>query len=316
MRAFVIGATGYIGNVFAHRLMQAGHPVTGTARTPKAGRQLHAEGIQPLLVSLNEPQSLFPGIRDADIIVYAAYGYEDKQQAENELASGTSHLTPILAVLERTSKIFVLTSGSGVFPDTADMIYTEDMPLPASTSSVVLARRNLEQEVLAASGKGICSLVLRPPTVYGRGGSYIIPRSLLDHALSARQAVYIEHTRTNRWSAVNIDDLADLLMLAIDKAMPGSLYNAASEAGITTAAIARAISRTAGLEGKITAISLAQAQELFGTWANWLTINNQLSGDKARAELGWNPYRDSMLEDIEHGSYARLAANNSGAANS
>jgi nucleoside-diphosphate-sugar epimerase len=311
VRAFVIGATGYIGNVFAHRLMQAGHPVMGTARTPKGGQQLSAEGIHPVLASLEEPRSLFPGIRDADIIVYAAYGYEDKQQAEKELASGKSHLTEMLTAIERTGKIFLLTSGSGIFPNTGDMIYTEDMPLPETTSPVVLARRKLEQEVLAASARSICSIVLRPPTVYGRGGSSIIPGNLLEHALSAKRSVYIEHTRTNRWSAVHIDDLADLMMLAVDKANPGSLYNAAAESGITTAAISRAISRVAGLQGQTTAITLKEARDVFGDWAEWLMINNQLSGDKARTELGWNPYRDGMLEDIEHGSYARVAASSS-----
>lgn len=253
--------------------------------------------------SLEEPDSLRDAIAEADAVIYSAYGYNDKADAEREIASGRSHLTWMLEAMANTGKKLILTSGTGVYPDTGDKIYTEEMPFPHADSPITIARRNLEQEVLNASATAVHSIVLRPPTVYGRAGSFLVPRLLLDHALSTRESIYIEGTVNNRWSAVHVDDLADLYILALKHAQPGTLFNTASESGVTTRQIAESISRAARLGGKITPVSLQRSRDLFQHWGEWWGINNQCSGEKAMSDLGWKPHRPRLLDDIERGSY-------------
>jgi nucleoside-diphosphate-sugar epimerase len=259
--------------------------------------------MQPHLGSLNEPDSLLAVLPEVDAVVYSAYGYNNADNAAHEISQGKSHISWILKAMSNSGKIFVLTSGTGVFPDTSDTIFTEEVPFPTTNSPITIARRNLEMETRTAAQDGVHSIVLRPPTVYGRGGSFLIPRFLLDHARSAGESVYIEGMENNKWSAVHVDDLADLYVLALEKAQPGSLFNTASQSGLTTHEIAASISCAAKLGGKTKAISLKDAQRLFGPWAELWGINNQSSGEKARMDLGWNPQATPMLEDIEHGSY-------------
>jgi len=303
MKVLIIGANGYVGNVIAEKCMSKGWPVVGSTRSPEGFERLRNQGMQPHLGSLNEPDSLLSVYPQVDAVVYSAYGYNDPGNAAHEIAQGKSHISWILEAMFDSGKIFVLTSGTGVFPDTTDTVFTEETPLPPTDSPITMARRNLEIEAQAAAQHGVHSIVLRPPTVYGRGGSFLVPRFLLDHARSVGESVYIEGTENNKWSAVHVDDLAHLYILALEKAQPGSLFHTASESGITTHKIAESISRAAKLGGKTKAITLKDVQTLFGPWAEWWGINNQSSGEKARTQLGWNPQATPMLEDIEHGSY-------------
>lgn len=308
MKILLIGATGYIGSVVGECLLKDGQSVVGLARSTDGCKKLHKQGIEPLFGSLDNPSSIKPHIEHCDAVIYAAYGYADPANAQKELSAGKSHLTDILKSMAKSGKPFIFTSGSGVFPDTGDKIYTEDMPFETIQLPLNIARLNIEKEVMAAAKNGIRSIVLRPPTVYGRAGSFMVPRFLLDHAVKSGQSILIEGTENKKWSAVHVEDLADLFLLALKKAKSGSLYNTASESGITTQSIAQSISKTAGLGGRVTALPLEQAREVFGHWADWWALNNQCSGEKARAELNWKPHRRSMLDDIENGSYSAALA--------
>lgn len=304
MKAIVIAASGYIGNVVAERLMKEGYAVTGTTRSQESASKLEKQGIKPLVCSLEEPDPIIEAVDEADTIVYCAYGYNSIEEAQKEVLTGRSHLSPILEAVFGTGKKFLLTSGTGVVPDSKNLVYAEDTPLPATDSPVTLARRTLETEVQLAVNYNVCSSVLRPPCVYGRGGSFIVPRYLLDHALAAKESVYVEGSENHMRSAVHVDDFADLVVLALKRARAGSLYCTAAETGVKTLAIAEAISRTAGLGGKVRAVSLEEAKQIFGHWGEWWSLNNQCTGDRARLELGWKPHRLSLLEEIEKGSYA------------
>jgi len=304
MKSLVIGATGYIGIVVAERLLQTGRTVIGVSRSDEGAEKLRKIGVEPFNASLEEPAAIIRRISDVDEVIYIAYGYQSEAAAIKELNDAKSHLTDILKAMFNTKKTFVLTSGTGVIPESGDIVYAEDTPLPPTESPITLARRKLEIEVMEAGKQGFRTIVLRPPTVYGRGGSFVVPRTLLDHAIEQRESVYVHGTENKKWSTVDVDDLADLFVLALEKAPSGSLYNTASESGVTVQSFAEAISRAAGLGGKTKPITLDESIKIFGPWGEWITFNNQCSGEKARTELGWKPHRKSMLEDIERGSYA------------
>jgi nucleoside-diphosphate-sugar epimerase len=146
------------------------------------------------------------------------------------------------------------------------------------------------------------TIVIRPALVYGRGGS--IPRMLAQSARETGSARYVGDG-LNRWPFVDVDDLAQLYVLAIEKAAPGSLYNAAHGPSYRVREVAEAASIGAGAKGKTQSWLLDEARKTMGAFADALVLDQQVSSEKAKKELGWSPDAAPVLDDLKTGSYER-----------
>jgi nucleoside-diphosphate-sugar epimerase len=129
-------------------------------------------------------------------------------------------------------------------------------------------------------------------------------------AKSARESGAVRYVGDgrNRWPFVDVDDLAQLYLLALEKAPAGSLYNAAHGPSYSVAEVAEAASIGGGAKGKTQSWPLEEARKTLRAFADALVLDQQISGDKAKKELGWNPRAHSVLEDLKSGSYARAAS--------
>jgi nucleoside-diphosphate-sugar epimerase len=108
----------------------------------------------------------------------------------------------------------------------------------------------------------------------------------------------------NIWSNVHIDDLVDLYLRALERAPPGAFYYAANGENSTREAC-QAIGRMLGLGERTEPMTLEEAAAEWGEGAASYTMgsNSRVRAVRARRELGWQPHRAPLLEDIEHGSY-------------
>jgi nucleoside-diphosphate-sugar epimerase len=175
-----------------------------------------------------------------------------------------------------------------------------DETSPPKPAQIVSWRQAVEDRVLQAADRGIRSVVIRPAIVYGRGGG--IPAGFVESAQKEGAARYVG-TGKNRWPFVHVDDLAELYLLALEKAPPGTLLLGVSGPAFRVAEVAAAASRGAGTGGKTTGWPLEQARDKLGPSADALVLDQQASGKKAETLLGWRPSRPNVLEDLEHGSY-------------
>ena len=124
--------------------------------------------------------------------------------------------------------------------------------------------------------------------------------------LRQAQQVHIAHyvgTGENRWSTIHVDDLADLYVLAFERASAASVLNASAGASISMKDLATAISLTIGQEKSVASWTLEQARAALGPRADIFAMNQQVSGAKATFLLGWNPQSPSLLYDVAYGSY-------------
>ncbi|MPY91345.1 MAG: NAD-dependent epimerase/dehydratase family protein [Luteitalea sp.] len=294
MNIFVTGASGYIGGAVARRLVAAGHQVTGLVRSSERAEKLRQARIVPILGSLDDDAALGDAARAADAVIDAAD------------ADHTGAVEALTQALAGSGKPFIHTSGSSIVGDRAagepsERVYAEDTPLTPVPEKE--ARIAIDRCVIDAASQNIRAIVIVPTMIYGNGSSIQVP-ALIEQSIQAKAGVHVGRG-LNRWSNVHIDDLADVYLLALDKASPGeTFYVGASEA--TLRDIAAAISRMLGFDGRTVSWTLEEAVRVWGVELGELALgnNSRVSSEKARRVLGWQPRREDILADIERGSYA------------
>ncbi len=295
MEVFLTGATGYIGSAVAEALQKAGHKVTGLARTAEKAKQLESRGIHAVLGDLLKPETLAAPSRTAGGVIHTA-NTNDAQSP----AADAAVVRAILDALQGSSKPFIYTSGVWVLGSTGDKIADENTPV--NPTPLVAHRPGIEQEVVRAKDHGVRSIVIRPAVVYGRGGS--IPKMFLQSARDTGAAQFVGDGR-NRWPFVGVDDLAQLYLLALEKAPAGSIYMGAHGLSYRVGQLAEAASIGGGAKGKTHGIPLEEARKKMGAFADALVLDQIISGEKAQRELGWKPSAGSVLDDLKSGSYTR-----------
>ena len=310
MKVFLTGATGYIGSVVAEKLQTAGHSVVGLARTKAAADKLRKQGIEPFLGNLYYPEKLTQAALRTDGVIHTAF-IHDFNHWDKSVQLDHRVIQHLIGALIDSGKPFVATSDTGVLGDTGVAI--ADETYPTAQSSVIALRAELEQEIQQAAERNIRSVVLRLPIyIYGREGGASFVAMQMQAACEMRVAHYI-NTGSHKLSATHVDDLADLYVLALEKAPAGSLFHTAAESGIIAKQLAEAIATVTGSETD--SICFEEAVFNWGeTLAMFLSINNQSSAQRAVQQLDWRPDSTrSLLRDIRFGSYCalRLAPNDS-----
>jgi nucleoside-diphosphate-sugar epimerase len=295
MQVFLTGATGYIGTAVGDRLRAAGHDLTGLARSDDAAVRLAAVGIRPVRGDFSDPASVGSAARSADGVISMATTY-------NPAVDGPA-VDAILGALAGSNKPFVYTSGIWSHGDTGGKVVDETTP--AQPAEIVRWRQAVEDRVRDGARRGIRTMVIRPAIVYGRGGG--IPAGFVDSARKEGSARYIG-TGQNRWPCGHVDDLADLYLLALERAPAGSLLLGVTGPSHSVRDVAAAASRGAGAGGRTVAWSLEEARKTLGSYADALVLDQQASGRRAQELLGWRPSRPDVLQDLEHGSYASAPA--------
>lgn len=292
MQVFLTGATGYIGGAVADRLRAAGHELTGLARTDASAAKLTAASIRPIPGDLSDPQSVGAGARAADAVINLATTYDP--------AVDGPAIDAILDALAGSDKPFIYTSGIWSHGDTGGQVVDESSP--PRPAALVAWRQAVEDRVRDGAKRGIRTVVIRPAIVYGRGAG--IPAGFVESARKEGAARYVG-TGDNRWPFVHVEDLADLYLLALDRAPAGTLLLGTTGPAIPVREVAAAASRGAGAEGRTVGWPLEEARQKLGAYADALALDQQASGNRAREMLGWRPSRPGVLEDVERGSYAR-----------
>ncbi len=291
MRIFLTGANGFIGGAVATALIGHGHSVRGLVRDAAKADAVAARGIDPVIGSLDDKALLEAEARSSDGVVNAANsGHRGAVEA-------------LVAGLAGSVKPLVHTSGTSIIADRAmgepsDRIFHEDTPIKPEPERV--ERVAIDRLVLSAPG--IRSIVLCNSMIYGNAPgvpaqSVQVP-ALTQQARASGIARYIGRG-LNRWSNVHIADVADLYVLAIAKAPPGSfLYVESGEESLGEVVLA--IAARLGL-GPAQSWPAELAFEAWGREKATFSLgsNSRVRG-KLAFELGWMPKHLSITDWIAH----------------
>jgi nucleoside-diphosphate-sugar epimerase len=287
MRVFMTGATGYIGSHVAAELRRRGHDVVGLARDESASEKLLRADIHPVMGDMEDTPVLREMVGDADAVVHCGFA-RGPRAAELEGAA----LDVMLDAIGSDHQAFIYTSGIWVYGSRGDAVVAEDAPL--APTPIVAWRPSHERRVLGAAAHRLRTIVIRPAMVYGEGGGIVA--GIVEQG--RRGTVQVVGDGTNRWSCVRVDALAELYVLALERAERGSIYNATRGAAVPYVEIARAAARAAGGDGSIEHLTLDEARGRLGLLADALAVDLQVSSDRATRELGWQPHRPTILEEL------------------
>jgi nucleoside-diphosphate-sugar epimerase len=290
MRVFVTGASGHIGSAVVPELVQAGHEVTGLARSETSAATVKALGAEVRRGDTADLDGLREAAANADAVVHLAFNHD--VMIAGDMAGATAmDMATVQAfgeALAGTGKTFI---GIGL-GNAADRD-------PAASAN---PRSAVAREIAGFTGRDIRSLLVGiPPVVHStRDKSGFIPM-LIQIARATGVSGYLDEG-ANRWPAVHTLDLARLYRLALEKAPAGSQLIAAPEEGIAVREIAKTIGRH--LDVPAVSIPAEKAMEHFGPLGAIMSLGiPPVSNASTRQLLAWKPEHPGLIADLDEGHY-------------
>jgi 2-alkyl-3-oxoalkanoate reductase len=232
MRVFVAGATGVVGRRLVPRLLEAGHSVVATTRSPYEAQPLRALGAQvAALDALNADDTVRAVVAaEPDVIIdelTALTGTGNTRRFDDEFALTnrlrTTGLDALLRAAREAGTRRVIAQSFTGWPNArrGGPIKTEADPLddepPLKMHRSLAAIRYLEETLTGASD--LEGLALRygslygPGTSFGEGGEYV--------TLVERRRLPIVGSGAGVWSFIHVDDAVSATVAALTRGAPG-----------------------------------------------------------------------------------------------
>ncbi|NJR59306.1 MAG: NAD-dependent epimerase/dehydratase family protein [Cyanobacteria bacterium CRU_2_1] len=305
MKALVTGANGFTGSHLVKTLEQQGHTVVGLVRKSSNLSRLKECHVQLVYGDITDRAALKTAMQGVDTVFHtAAYvelGLVNAAEMERINVEGTRAVLEI-ALATGMSKL-VYCSTIGIYGDTQGRVINETFQREQNdfSSAYDSTKYNAQQLVNQAVAEGLAVVSIMPSGIFGSDDPHF--GSVIENYLKGRLKVWAGGERIT--GIVHVDDLVDAMILAAEKAAPGSHY-IISTGDLSTREMFEFLSQETGVP-----VPLEIPQPLVRVIGNLLdgigrvfSWNPPISrervhylydrcvrvdGSKARQELGWNP---------------------------
>ena len=311
MKVFVAGASGAIGTRLVPALVENGHEVVGTTRTPAKTERLRRLGAEPVVVDALDDVAVKDAVTEAapDVVVHELTSIPDtidprkldSQFAEtNRLRTeGTDHL--LEAARAADVRRFVAQSfATWVYARTGGPVKDELAPIeadpPASVRETLAGILHVERAVLDATD--LEGIALRYGGFYGSGTSLSAGAPLLD--LIRKRRFPIVGGGDGVWSFVHIDDAAAATVAAIERGEPG-VYNVTDDEPARVSTWLPELAAAIGAPPPRRVPAWLARLFVGETGVAMMTEVRGASNEKAKRELGWQPRFASWREGFRLG---------------
>ena len=291
MRVFVAGASGAIGTRLVARLVERGHGVIGTARSPRNLERVEAQGAKPIALDLLDARAVSEAVAEAepDAIVHQATALADVRFSRNldRTFAQTNRLrregTAALLAAAREAGVARLVAQSFAnarYARTGGPAKTEADPLDPtpvpSTRETNAAMRYLDEAVTEAGG-----IALRYGNFYGASNDGLV------EPVRKRQFPIVGDG-DGVSSFIHVDDAATATVLALEHDSAG-IYNIVDDDPAPVREWLPVLADTVGARPPrrvprwLARLFAGDAAVMMGTDARGA------SNAKAKRELGWAP---------------------------
>jgi nucleoside-diphosphate-sugar epimerase len=306
VRAFVTGATGFVGSHLAEALVARGDEVIALSRRPESSAFLATLGARPAPGALDDDAKLAAALAGVDVVYHVA-GLTAAANEAAFLAVNERGTQVLLEVVRRAApgvqRFVLVSSHAALGPSRPDERLAEDAacrPLTAYGRSKLAGER-------AVRGADIPWTIVRPPAVYGpRDREFLRLFRLVKRGISP-----VFGWGRQQLSLVYVTDLAEALVRAATaEDTVGQVYHVAHPEVVLSRDIGRAIGMAIGRRPFLLPVPGALAGPIVGAigraaaaagrpsavnsdkMAEFLAPAWLLSVEKAERELGWRAAHD------------------------
>lgn len=285
MRVFVAGATGVLGRRAVPRLVEAGHAVTGVARSAPKADLLRSLGAQPVEVDLFDAASVATAVDGHEVVVNLATKIPSPTRAARRGAWAESHRIRceasrnlVDAALAVGAERFVQESIAFIYPDSGNRWIDEDVRLDPPA----LGRSSQAAEVQAGrfSDAGGVGVVLRFGQFYASDAVH----TRYMRRMARLRLPPLPGPKAAYGPAVAASDAAAGVVAALDA--PRGTWNVSDDEPLTRQMFNRAVADALGLKP---ALGTGTALLRLSSTTRFYLRSQRVSNQRFKDATGWSP---------------------------
>jgi nucleoside-diphosphate-sugar epimerase len=291
VRVFVTGATGVVGRRAVARLVEAGHAVTGVARSDGKAALVRELGAEPVTVDLSDPGAVEAAVQGHDAVVNLATKIPAPSRAafagawaENDRIRREASRTLVDAALAAGAARFVQESIAFIYPDRGGEWIDEDVPLdpPPLGAANVAAEAQARRFADAGGGHGV---VLRFGQFYAADASH----TQYMRQIARRRLPAIPGPKDAYSPVIAAADAASGVVAALG--VPSGIWNVTDDEPLTRRDHNQAVADALGVKGPVgTGSMVLRASKNTAFYLR----SQRVSNARFKAATGWAPrYRDA-----------------------
>ena len=228
MKIFLTGGTGFIGGHVARKLRDRGDDVRALVRSPEKGEELASLGCTLVTGSLSTPAEIAAGVEGCDAVIHGAAIYEvgipksRHEEMHDANVLGTERV--LRAALEAKVPRVVYISTVAAFGDTHGEVVDETYEHPGDGFTSYYEQTKYEAHQVARrmiDDEGLPCVIVQPCGVYGPGDHSELG-NLTKQTLAGKLPLI--PFPDFGLVVVHVDDVADGILLALDKGDVGEQY--------------------------------------------------------------------------------------------
>ena len=228
MKAFLTGATGFIGGEVARQLRRRGDEVVCLVRSPEKGAKLRDLGCELVAGDLGDEAAIRAGMGSCDAVIHAAAMYEVGIPAKQRPAmweanvAGTKRVMKVALDLGIPRIAYVSTVG--IFGNTHGQVVDESYRNPETDFTSYYEETKLEAHKAVQrmiEEQGLPAIIVQPGGVYGPGDTSQVA-DLLEQFFAGKLPL-LPFPELGI-CMTHVEDIAGGVLLALEKGTVGEAY--------------------------------------------------------------------------------------------